>query len=556
MHFNSLRILLFGSLVCIAQWAAGQSPTFSKIWDRRYGGTNDENIINFEKTPDGGFILGGTSYSSISADKTEANWDTTGNTPDYWLVRTDSLSNKLWDKRFGGTDSEVLFEVIVTADGGFLCGGESYSNVSGDKTQPNWDFNQQSNDYWIVKTDSNGVKLWDRTYGGTTFDLFGSLKETSFGGYYLCGSSVSGIDGNKSDPNVGGWDMWIVRIDAAGNKIWDRTFGGLTNDYATASMATPDGGIVVGGYSNSDVGGDKSQPSQGTWDYWVIKIDSSGNKVWDRTLGGSYLDYMFSICATGDGGIIAAGQSFSDASGDKTEPNHDISSSGSDHWIIKLDAAGNKIWDRTYGASQVEQLNRIVRTYDNGFMLSGESYSPLDGDKTEANLGVEQTWVLKIDSIGDIEWDKTIFTTGHDELGTAVEIDSLCFVVVNYTAADTGGYKTQLSWGMGDYWMVKVCKDVETGLFEPSSTADHELKAYPVPAGDFLEVDIPQGITGTVSTALYSAHGALVLNVQTEIADPEGAKIRLDIQHLGKGIYFLKLSTREGASYYKKVIRN
>jgi hypothetical protein len=181
--------------------------------------------------------------------------------------------------------------------------------------------------------------------------------------------------------------------------------------------------------------------------------------------------------------MIMGGQSFSGASGDKSEPNHDPSPSGSDRWILKTDIDGIKEWDRTIGGNETDDLSRIIQTPDGGYLLSGESYSDTSGHKTEANLGPEQTWVVKTDSLGIVVWDKTIFTEGHDESGSAVPYGEDCFVVVNFTLADTGGYKSVIGWGYGDYWMVKLCEGNPLAVHE-STDEKQSFTIYPNPSAD------------------------------------------------------------------------
>ncbi|HEX5001753.1 MAG TPA: T9SS type A sorting domain-containing protein [Bacteroidia bacterium] len=548
MNFRKINGLLALLVVGCSTLTAAQTPVFGRVWDRRFGGTLDDNISMFQLLPDSGFIIGGTSQSGISGDKTQNNWDPSLTATDFWLVRTDSSSNKVWDKRYGGFNTEVLGDVTLTGDGGYICGGQSYSGISGDKSQSNWDASQQSNDYWIIKIDSNGTKQWDKRFGGTSFDIYGATREATDGGYYVTGSSLSGISGDKTELNEGSWDFWVIRTNSTGNKIWDHTFGGLNDEFVNWCEATDDGGVIVGGYSNSIVSGDKSEPSQGTWDYWLIKIDSSGNKVWDKTLGGTFQDYLFSICKTSDGGYIAAGQSYSGQSGDKSEPNHDLTTAGSDYWIVKLDASGNKLWDRTYGASEVEQLSRVVETADHGLLLCGESYSPVDGDKTEDNLGVEQSWVVKTDSVGTIEWDKTIFTTGHDELGTAVMINDRCFAVANYTYADTGGYKTQPIWGGGDYWIVKLCSDDPLGIPQHNSNP-MSLQVFPNPSSAYAEFIIPSALSGPLHITLTDMSGRSVFSQQMAFRQLHQQKYRIDVSPFTPGMYIL--TVENGSTRYR-----
>lgn len=525
-----------------------QTPTFHAKWDQRFGGLMEDIISNFLITSDSGFVMGGTSYSDSSGEKSQANYDTSLTTGDFWIVKTDSMGVLIWEKRYGGTNSEIHLETIQTADGGYLSGGQSFSGVSGDKSQPNWDPTQGSNDYWIIKTDAQGVKQWDKRYGGTSFELFGSVRQTTDGGYIICGSSFSGISGDKTQSNQGSWDYWVVRINSSGVKIWDKRFGGLEDDFSTCMDRTADGGYLIGGYSKSNPGGDKTQPCQGNWDYWVVKINDQGTKIWDKTFGGNYTDWLFAMTVTQDGGFLLGGQSFSEATGDKSEPNNDPTPAGSDYWIVKMDAAGNKLWDRTYGGSQIEDISRVVQTDDGGYMLSGESYSPADGDKSEPNLGIEQTWVVKTDSAGLFEWDKTVFTLGHDESGTALPFDEDCFIVVNFTQADTGGYITQMTRGLGDYWMVKLCKDDPLSV---SETGQHSsFKLFPNPVGSHLNLEIHSNKEEFIQIEISDLQGKIILT-KCVLNMPPGSFTEIDMGKLNSGTYFCRIYSAEEIHYQK-----
>jgi hypothetical protein len=244
-----LIILFVACRICV-----GQNPLV-KQWDKRFGGTNDDKLLSFQQTTDGGYILGGYSFSGISGDKTQNLW---GNV-DYWIVKTDSLGNKEWDKDFGGTDDDVLFSIQQTVEGGYILGGVSKSNISGDKTQ-----NSYGNyDYWIVKTDSLGNKQWDKDFGGTDDDELNSIRQTTDGGYILVGYSLSDSSGDKTQDLWGGWDYWIVKTDSLGNKQWEKDFGGTDFDFLISIQQTADGGYILAGYSFSGISGNKTQNSWG-----------------------------------------------------------------------------------------------------------------------------------------------------------------------------------------------------------------------------------------------------------------------------------------------------
>jgi len=451
-------LFCFCCLFCFSQ-----NPLVKK-WDKRFGGTNEEELYYFQQTKDGGYILGGSSQSGISGDKTQANignWD-------YWIVKIDSLGAKQWDKNFGGTDNDQLYSLEQTSDGGYILGGASSSGVGGDKTQAVWG----GMDYWIVKTDSLGNKQWDKDFGGTDYDYLFFLKQTIDGGYILGGWSYSGIGGNKTQGCWGGSDYWIIKIDSLGNKQWDKDFGGANNDVLNSLRQTSDGGYILGGYSYSGMTGDKTQANQGSDDYWIIKTDSLGNKLWDKDFGGTDYDELYSLQQTTDGGYILAGTSNSGLNGDKTQAQWGFG----DYWIIKIDSLGIKQWDKDFGGTSWEdEFGNIFQTMDKGYLVVGTSYSFPSGDKTENNLGIEQTWIVKTDSLGNKQWDKTLFTTGHDEIGFGLQAADGCYVFANYDDGSVGGYRTQSSQGSYDYWIIKFCDSTQTILHSNFISSDTNI---------------------------------------------------------------------------------
>ena len=433
----------------ISNFSFAQNPLV-KQWDYRFGGIHFDQLTCFRQTLDGGYLLGGNSGSGIGGDKSGA---CKGNR-DYWIVKIDSLGIKQWDKDFGGFFSDDLFSLWQTTDGGYILGGRSTSNISGDKSGPL----KGTQDYWIVKTNSLGIKQWDKDFGGTLDNQLYSIRQTSDGGYILGGNSTSGIGGDKTEASKGNWDYWIVKTDSFGIKQWDKDFGGSGIDWLSWVQQTADGGYILGGYSTSDSSGDKSQKNWDTTlmyaDYWIVKIDSLGIKQWDRAFGGFGNDNLYAMQQTSDGGYILGGVSHSDIGGDKTQNSW----GGSDYWIVKVDSLGIKQWDKDIGgASDDDKFGNISQTFDKGYFIAGNSDSHITGDKTEDNLGPVQAWVVKTDSVGNIIWDKTIWTTTLDDIGLGIQTMDGCYAIANYTDANVGGYKTQVSQGSKDYWIVKFC---------------------------------------------------------------------------------------------------
>ncbi|MCX6274621.1 MAG: hypothetical protein NTV09_05400 [Bacteroidetes bacterium] len=439
-------LFIFCSLFSI-----GQNPLV-KMWDYRYGGANYDYLTCIAPSSDGGCVLGGYSRSQNSGDKTQGTWGL--NDVDYWIVKLDSLGIKQWDRDFGGIDDEVLTCLQQTPDGGYIIGGYSSSGISGNKTQDTWG----GYDYWILKLDFFGTIQWEKSFGGLADELMTSIAQTSDGGYILGGYSTSGISGDKTEDNWDpGWvtpDYWVVKIDSLGNKQWDKDFGGLATDQLQDLKQTSDGGYILAGSSDSPVGGNKTQPAWGFYDYWIVKLDATGNKQWDLDFGGDFPDLAYSLVQTNDNGFVIAGVSSSVISGNKAQPCW----GGGDYWIIKMDFQGNKLWEKVaVGTGTEDEFGNVFKTTDGGFLFSGTSYSNIGGDKTENNLSIEQTWVIKTDSLGIQQWDKTLHTLSHDENTFAVQSADGCFIIGNRSDALSAGDKTQSPQGLNDYWITKYC---------------------------------------------------------------------------------------------------
>jgi len=282
-----------------------QTPVIK--WQKTIGGSNDDSLTTIVPTADGGFIVAGYSNSNVSGNKTQ---NSISNSFDYWIVKLNSTGDVQWDKTIGGIRTDKDPAIIPTSDGGYLIGGTSNSDSSANKTE--YDIND-SYDYWVVKVDANGNVQWDNTIGGIQLDVLVSLAQSPDGNYMLGGYSYTIGDRkyDKTDGNRGSslWaDYWVVKLNTAGNKVlWNKVYGGKNEDILTSMQQTKDNGYILGGYSYSPNEADKTEDFLGNDDYWIVKIDNNGNKLWDKVYGGSLSDYLTSISQTSDGGYILGG---------------------------------------------------------------------------------------------------------------------------------------------------------------------------------------------------------------------------------------------------------
>lgn len=521
--------------ILISCFSLAQTPPTNKNWDKSKSGSGADVPVKLIPLSSGSILLAASS-SGVGPNKSEPNRDPTNSTYDYWLIRMDAAGNTIWDKTFGGTEGDNPTALIVMPDGGYLLCGNSYSGVGANKT----DSCRGGDDFWIVRTDSSGNKLWDKTIGGNGVDLLGSATLTTKGFIVLAGSTLSGVGGDKTSPqvSVGSFDFWTVWLDASGNKVYDRTYGGPQNDNCYSVTPALDGGVLMGGISDSQVGGNKQQAPRGLNDYWVIKTDTLARIMWTNTYGGAAEDYLYSVQNGPSGSFIIGGDSYSPIGFDKT-----ATPKGSDDmWVLRISSSGSIIWDQTYGSTDSDELNEITKTSNGGFLLSGESYSQAGNDKSENNLGVEQIWMVNIDSNGVKQWDKTFFTTGHDEGGLAVESQSGCYIGCIGTLAGIGGYKSSSNLGNVDCWVVEICPSPSS--LESLSNED-VISCYPNPTTEILNIKTRYDANNFVQ--IYNQFGQLVQEVAFS-----SNQIAINMMDFSNGIYLVVLNGSKSSS--KKII--
>ncbi len=337
-------------LLLIVQISFSQAPTIE--WQKALGGTNSDIARSIQKTTDGGYIVTGESSSN--------DGDVTGNHGnfDYWIIKLTSMGIIQWQKTLGGTVDEDAYSIQQTADGGYIIAGFT-SSINGDVSG-----NHGNNDYWIVKLSSTGNIEWQKTLGGTGLDIAQSIRQTADEGYIVAGCTQSN-DGDVAG-NHGSYDYWIVKLSNTGSIQWQKTLGGAGNDYAYSIEQTADEGYIVAGYTSSNNG--DVTGFHGFEDYWVVKLTSTGTIEWQKTLGGTGFDQAYSIKQTADGGYVIAG--YSDSYDGDVTGNH-----GYDYWIVKLTSTGIIEWQKTIGGTGTDYARSVEQTTDGGYIVAGYAES-------------------------------------------------------------------------------------------------------------------------------------------------------------------------------------
>lgn len=312
------------------------------------------------------------------------------------------VPNTLWTKTFGGTNIDVGYSVHQTADGGYIIAGytRSFGLMSG-------------RNVWLIKTDALGNEQWNNAFGGDNDEEAYSVRPTSDGGYILTGYTKSfGLGGN---------DVLLIKTDSSGNSQWIRTFGGAQDDEGYSLTLDHDGGYVIAGATSSFGAGSR--------DVFLIKTDEAGNLVWSRTLGGMSSDGARSVQKTSDGGFIITGWTFSYGPGYVGNA-----------WLVKTDSAGYQQWNQAFGGSDVDRGYSVQETTDGGYVITGYTAS--------YGAGLDDLWLIKTDSSGTLEWDKTYGGSGRDYGNYVQQTLDGGYVITGYT----------LSYGAGgdDLWLIKT----------------------------------------------------------------------------------------------------
>jgi len=504
----------------------------SITWQNTVGGGNWDNLWALAETQDGGFVGGGWSASNISGDKTENS----NGGADFWVIKLDAEGNLLWQNTIGGAGDDFLYSLFETDNGDFILGGKSNSDSSGDKTEDS----NGSFDYWIVRIDSEGNVLSDLTIGGADHDHLWHIGEGHNGNYILGGYSRSDISGDKTENSRGGFDYWIMELTSAGTIVWQKTLGGSLFDELKQIVPTNDGGYLMGGDSESGVSGDKIEDSRGGLDHWIIKTDGTGNIEWQRTLGGNDDDDFGALIQTSEGDFLVGGYSVSNASGEKSEDSRGVD----DYWILKLSPSGDLLWDRTYGGDQIDRLFTMAETSIGTYLLGGYAASGISGDKTEAGNGGPDYWLIELDESGSLLRQNGIGGFIADIMTDMSTTSDGGLILGGYSYSDISGDKSEDSNGFWDFWMVKL-GDV---LDVPDNAAAPNVSIYPNPTRTILRVQDSRNSMEIIH--IYAATGELLM----EISPESSFQAEIDVSSLKTALYFIKI-TSDGHTQTKNFVK-
>lgn len=352
------------------------------------GASGSDVFLSIRRDYKNNFVLAGYTHSFGAGNA------------DAWVVKLNASGNVLWQKTYGGANLDVANSIQFTSDGGYVLAGTTQSSGAG------------LADAWVVKLDATGNIQWQKTYGGALNDFGNSILNTSSGGYVLAGATQSSGAGN--------YDAWVIKLDSLGNVLWQKTLGGAGEDTALSiqNNSFHNGYVLVGNTSSFGAG---------SLDAWIIMLDDTGNVVWQKTYGGAEQDSASGIEYTYDSGYIMAGFTRSSGTGNF------------DAWIVKLDATGNVLWQKTIGGSDNDYAFSVLYDNGNSIVIAGSTYS--------AGAGSSDAWVVKLDTSGNVLWQKALGGMGAD-VARSIQATGYGYIV--------GGSSSSLGTLADDAWIINL----------------------------------------------------------------------------------------------------
>ena len=297
-----------------------------------------------------------------------------------------------WAKIYGGSYNDSISSIKLTKDGGYIAAGMTLS------------FGAGGVDSWILKLDQGGNIQWQKTYGGSSYDSVYVIQQTLDEGYIMAGSSFS--------YGTGWYDAWILKLDSSGTIQWQKIYSaGSSISKINSIQQTPDGGYIAVADVSDKLYGDAS----------LLKLDGNGNIQWQKTYHFSNDNRFNAVQLTSDGGYIVAGSIYT------------LYRNYGDVWVLKFDSNGNNQWQKTYGGSSSEFAYDVKQTIDGGYIVAGKTYS--------FGAGFYDSWILKLDADGAVQWQKTYGGSGDDSLNSIQQTSDGGYIASGHSTSFNASYQ-------------------------------------------------------------------------------------------------------------------
>jgi hypothetical protein len=472
----STTCYLFFLTSCLLPIVSTAQITF----ERTYGSSASDVGNCAQQTSDGGYIVVGEKYAPGI------------NNPDIYLIKTDSIGDTLWTKTYGGSENDYCSWVQQTTDHGYIIVGETYS------------FGIGSSDIFLIKTDSLGEILWTKTFGDTFREFGASVHQTSDNGYIITGSSASHFSG--------AWNVYLIKTDSLGESIWERTYGGSGDDFGSSVLQISEGGYIIVGRTTSF--------GSGSYDVYLIKTNSNGKPILTKTYGGIADDQGNSITKTSDEGFIITGRTQSFGLGER------------DVYLIKTTTLGDTIWTKTIGGLDWDTGRSVKETSDGGYIIVGEtsSFGP----------GSSAVFLIKTNSLGNTLWTRTYGGSRWD-FGRSVQQTSDGGYIIAGTKDDDSAGET------ADIYLIKTNGNGQVGIEESlefglRNAEFRLLQNQPNPFYQLTALSYELGAPGFTILKIYDITGRLIKILVNEHQKQGLYQLPISNHQLpGSGVYFYRL---------------
>lgn len=419
-----------------------------------FGGTQEEEITDMIALPgNGGLVAVGASFSN------DGHVGSNNGSRDAWIIKTDLNGNKIWSKNYGGTLLDDFKSVTVADDGNLLVAGNTHSR-DGDIPPDSANGNK---DFWVLKVNSNnGAIIWQRNLGGDAEDEAYDFIQLPGGNILIVGYTKSTISGDISRPVDAFGNAWVICLTATGNTVWERSYGGSALDKALDVASAEGDNVMMACYTSSKLTGDVEGGYGSTLsgDIWMVKLNSGNGEIaWQKVIGNSESDNIQkrSLINCPDNGYMIASTVIGPADHDQAGSARSWGTGGGDICIYKLSAAGNVTWVKRFGGSDYDGNWGISGTPDGGAIVSNYTVSN-DGD-ISGYRDRGDAWILKINPAGEKIWQKILGGTNTDKGVTAVYAASGTLFLGMYSVSNDGDVVGNHAEGSGDFWIVKIKGD-------------------------------------------------------------------------------------------------
>ncbi|MCS6904603.1 MAG: T9SS type A sorting domain-containing protein [Bacteroidia bacterium] len=450
-----------------------QGLSFSILQQKSLGGESSDICTSLLSLPSGSFLLGGYSWSNgKKGDKVDTLRSFL--LPDIWLLELDVQKNIIWQKTYGGTGADILKKIVRLQDGNILLGASSNSIKSFEKSENT----RGLYDYWLLKITPSGSVIWDKTLGGSRNDFLVAVLELDNGEILVGGNSFSTKSGDKNSENWGEADIWLCKLRASGELIWQRSLGGNNIEQLAALQKKKNGNFLILGTTYSDSSGSIVDTSRGGADLWIAEVSQAGNIVRQKRIGGNKNDIAAALWINEKEEIFLLAASHSDSSFQKTEPCR----GDFDYWFLVLDSRLEIVGQKTLGGIQPDFPVAFCNVAPEDTLLSivGYSYSNIGYEKQQPARGQEDIWLLTLDKKGRVLEEQTVGGNASDRPAGCYYMPKQNLYVAAYSNSTQGFEKEDSSKGLEDYWFLAI-QSATLGKTENPFGAEEFIKVYPNP---------------------------------------------------------------------------